>query len=1064
MMLTTMLTTMLRKSVRFPPGAVLLFAICASVSAAPAIIAIDTQASALERQAAREVRRYVYLRTGALLDIEEVSRLPASGNAIVIATKCRALGATFIDEPDARPLAAQQYNLRACANTASNKQYQYIIGGDDTGTLYGAYRLAEHLGVRFYAHGDVIPDERIPFVMPAVHENGRPLFSVRGIQPFHDFAEGPDWWNIDDYLAIIGQLPKLRMNFIGLHTYPDSHVGPEPTVWIGLPGEFDKKTGRVSTAYPASYHTTGRSGKYWWAYDPVPTSKFSAGAAGIFDRDDYGADVMCGESFARQSKDFGIDIPASKDTPAFASATSVAPVTSASKAPADATIDPSGSILVFNRTADLIGRAFAEARRLGVLTCVGTETPLTVPAAMRARLLKQNINPDDPAVIRQIYAAMFGRLGVTAPVDYYWLWTSEGWNGGNSHAIYEAAARDIKLALDALADVKSPMVLATCGWVLGPQHDRPALDRLLPPDSPISAINGMVGMHPIDRQFANLSDRPRWAIPWLEDDPNLLSPQFWAGRMRYDAADALRLGCTGLLGIHWRTKILAPNFSALAAAAWDQTCTPADFDTTRISPQTASGALGGRIITAARPVAGKNEKGEDCHAPHETARAGMTGYEILAPGGNYTLTFQFAELENKKPGERVFSVKLNGKTVIDRLDIAAEAGPNTVLTRTITGAGKNTIIADGRVLIEFVPHTGEPCVCVIDLTGNTEWGPTPFARRINCGGKPFETYEADDLGALPRPPKNRAMPVTGFFRDFARVNFGPEAASEIGGIFASVDGHNMPAASYWGAGPGDIPRNPEPWDKVAPRGAFVSKLEALRPKIRGAGNLERYDYWLNQFRALRLIGEIGCAAGALDKKMAELTALTLTDTAAATRRARAEALPLRLRLTELWNRLMTAELAGAGTPGEFGAIANLEQRTRAHAKFLILHDQTLEKLLGASLPDAAQPATTYAGPARIIVPTVRTSAAAGEQIDLRVILLAKTATPARATLRWRPLGRGEYKSAVLTHVTRGVHKVALPVLDAMTPAIEYYMEATLDGVPIRWPATGGNINQTVVLQ
>ena len=34
----------------------------------------------------------------------------------------------------------------------------YIIGGDDIGTLYGAYRYAEHLGVRFYLHGDVVPD------------------------------------------------------------------------------------------------------------------------------------------------------------------------------------------------------------------------------------------------------------------------------------------------------------------------------------------------------------------------------------------------------------------------------------------------------------------------------------------------------------------------------------------------------------------------------------------------------------------------------------------------------------------------------------------------------------------------------------------------------------------------------------------------------------------------------------------------------------------------------------------------------------------------------------------
>ena len=56
----------------------------------------------------------------------------------------------------------------------------------------------------------------------------------------------------------------------------------------------------------------------------------------------------------------------------------------------------------------------------------------------------------------------------------------------------------------------------------------------------------------------------------MEDDSAMVLPQLWAGRMRRDAADALAYGCTGLLGIHWRTKILAPNVSALAQAAWSQ--------------------------------------------------------------------------------------------------------------------------------------------------------------------------------------------------------------------------------------------------------------------------------------------------------------------------------------------------------------------------------------------------------------------------------------------------------------------------------------------------------------
>ena len=86
----------------------------------------------------------------------------------------------------------------------------------------------------------------------------------------------------------------------------------------------------------------------------------------------------------------------------------------------------------------------------------------------------------------------------------------------------------------------------------------------------MSCINRNVGFAPVEAGFARVQGRPEWAIPWLEDDPALIIPQLWVGRMRRDAADALAYGCSGLLGIHWRTRILGPNVSALAKAAWDQ--------------------------------------------------------------------------------------------------------------------------------------------------------------------------------------------------------------------------------------------------------------------------------------------------------------------------------------------------------------------------------------------------------------------------------------------------------------------------------------------------------------
>jgi hypothetical protein len=44
------------------------------------------------------------------------------------------------------------------------------------------------------------------------------------------------------------------------------------------------------------------------------------------------------------------------------------------------------------------------------------------------------------------------------------------------------------------------------------------------------------------------------------------------------------------------------------------------------------------------------------------------------PEGRYTVRLMFAEPEEIRPGQRVFDVQLQGKTVLERLDVAAAAG------------------------------------------------------------------------------------------------------------------------------------------------------------------------------------------------------------------------------------------------------------------------------------------------------------------------------------------------------------------------------------------------------
>ncbi len=491
---------------------VVVVTILASRPARSQAIVVGRDEAANVQLAAKEIRRYLYLRTGRLLPITD--HMPPGGEAIAVTT-----------DP---ALAAEEFRLRTTAR--GDDRLLTVSGGSDLGALYGAYALAEKLGVRFYLHGDVVPDRKIPFALPALDETRRPLFALRGVNPWGSHPFGFDAWSGDDYKAVISQLAKMRMNFLGLHCYPEGHPYAEPTVWHGLAGDFDAR-GRVKAGYVSRYFNTLLA-PAWGDYGAKKTSDYSFGGGLLFDRDDWAPAVLEGYCPLPQT--------------------------------------PQGCNEVFNRTAAQFREAFTFARQLGVKTCLGTETPLTVPRAVQQRA---QAGRTGQALARSVYEATFRRIMASHPLDYYWLWTPEGWTwSGNNAAEYSAAVADIRLAIDAAKNVHAPFQIATAGWVLGPAQDRAALDRDLPKEVPLSAISRNLGYEEVDAGFGRIAGRQKWAIPWLESDSRngLAAVQLFAGRARRDAADALAGHCTGLMGLHWRTEILSPNVSALAQAAWDQ--------------------------------------------------------------------------------------------------------------------------------------------------------------------------------------------------------------------------------------------------------------------------------------------------------------------------------------------------------------------------------------------------------------------------------------------------------------------------------------------------------------
>jgi len=814
--------------------------------------------------AAKELRRYIYHRSDQLLPIVESDQEDGiAGDIIVIAGKDTKPGSIITGnfQDEFQVLNDQGFVIKTTIK--ENQTITYIIGNGSLGTLYGTYDYIEKLGIRFYLHGDVIPDEKTAFTLPDINKTGQPLFETRGILPFHDFPEGPDWWNVDDYKAIIAQLTKLKMNFIGFHTYPEvpsypsGHYQAEPMVWIGNEEDIEAD-GSVRSAYPVLHFNTRHE---TWGYKNMRTSQFNCGAGDLFETDYYGAEYIKNIS----------DWPHAE----------------------------SENIALFNDFGELLGDAFSFAKTIGVKTCIGTETPLIVPDQLKNSLVGDNgeLSRD---MIKDLYKGIFTRINRTHPLDYYWLWTPENWTWAGAEASQvNSTMEDMQIALSALEESGAETTLATCGWVLGPPGDRSGFDRILPKNVPISCINREVGFTPIETSFKEITDRPTWAIPWMEDDPAMISPQLWAGRMRKDARDALNYGCTGLLGIHWRTRILGPNVSALARAAWDQ------------------------------------ESWDD-----------------------------MAQRKNK-----------------------------------------------------------------------------------------------------------RDLPVDDFYQDWASSQFGRNVGNPLAKIFSSLDGgplfdsesqsdraSNILRTSTWINGPGGIIKYKEGWDKIKDNFDFISEIEPYRNDITGAGNIERFDYWVNTFRFAEATAKFGSTLNNLDYIVLSYALIFPEEN----EQLMQDILKFRIQASREYERMMDLLLQTVNTPGALGTISNLEQHNLGKLEVLTKHDSLISVFSRALLPDECELRKDFSGASRIILPTRRTVLEKDENLNLKVIVLSEKSVKG-VTLFWRHLGEKKYIKIPFDHNARGVYNTILASSEIKNMDIEYYVEAIAGNDKLYFPATAKNINQSVVI-
>ena len=209
----------------------------------------------------------------------------------------------------------------------------------------------------------------------------------------------------------------------------------------------------------------------------------------------------------------------------------------------------------------------------------------------------------------------------TYPLDYLWIWQSEGrgtaGHAGNSvagapndasivpdaeikkafaylgpdHDLREAKriAEYVVLAHRTLKELAPNVRLVVSGWG-GDAWMRfsslyEGLDKVVPDDvifSSLDNIDPRLQDHVAEVYGKVQAKRERWPIPWFESDGghtriDQTGPQTNTTAFEPLLKDTVKKGCQGVLGIHWRTRNVEDVAGYLYRFGWNANLTAAEF-------------------------------------------------------------------------------------------------------------------------------------------------------------------------------------------------------------------------------------------------------------------------------------------------------------------------------------------------------------------------------------------------------------------------------------------------------------------------------------------------------
>ena len=127
------------------------------------------------------------------------------------------------------------------------------------------------------------------------------------------------------------------------------------------------------------------------------------------------------------------------------------------------------------------------------------------------------------------------------------------------------------------------------------------------------------------------------------------------------------------------------------------------------------GYTGGGTYSTGSAIAGTTDD-----PLYQIERWGMTTYRFDVPNGEYDVELRFAEIYCSAVNCRVFSVQLEGVTVVTNLDLFAAVGKNNIYHRTPAVS-----VSDGTLTITFTASKGSAKINAIHVSSKTTTPATP---------------------------------------------------------------------------------------------------------------------------------------------------------------------------------------------------------------------------------------------------------------------------------------------------------------------------------------------------